>query len=179
MTAINKVRRLLHHHRKTITFCIAICLSFALAFAMTEPKGAIRGCVVRAECAVDVVDVWREFCAPLIAMVLLVPFVLGTIFAAGWTRGAVSGSMAVGLVWTLFLMMLALGHNPQGVYCDIIQEGPEYLRALELRNDPPCAIQWHAWLRIGFAGWLIGAPLAAAVLCICGFFRNIRRHGFP
>jgi hypothetical protein len=109
----------------------------------------------------------------LIAVALLVPFALAAIFTAKWTRIAVLGSMAVGLLWTLCMMMLALGHNPRGVYCEIVQQGPEYQRALELHIDPPCAIQWHAWLGIGFAMWLIGAPLAAGILSICSFLRSI------
>lgn len=149
--------------RNFVGICIACCIAFAAVFAATLPNGVVGHCVSGAGCVMSLRDMWHDFFAPLAAALLIgLTATFGIIERGGMRLGILTG-LLVALLTVVLMMLLALGHNPQGAYCEIIQEGAEYQRAQILGVDPPCAIQWHSWLYIGFAWTIATFPVALIV----------------
>jgi hypothetical protein len=159
--------------RQRIAACLEVSIGFTLIYAATNPSGALHRCVAGAECTVDLHYIWLDFCLPLIAVTALVLVAVAAVYAGRWARIIILLLTVVALLHTLFVMMLALGHNPQEVYCVTIQEGLEYRRAIEQFRDPSCAILWHNWLPLGFIFWIfwpygVAMPLGFALVYLLG-----------
>jgi hypothetical protein len=163
MTTVPVQLRSTNLSRKLLGICITCCIGFAAVFAVTLPNGGVGHCLSLAECSMSMREVWHDILAPLTAALLIGLTATFGIIERGGTRLGVLAGLLVALLTVALMMLLALGHNPQGSYCEIIREGSEYQCAQILGVDPPCAIQWHNWLYIGFAWTIVTFPVALIV----------------